>query len=247
MHGFKTIEEFTLEECEAFLKRNDISSEDRRRVKERMGWLLAHPWETPGQPKAPQRQKTIAEEFPEYRFVLTSTLKEKKYGLFLNGRFYIILGVLLEVLFSFIILVEFDGEIDELLPILFFISMVCLSVYAIVEFIKKKFSPIKTVADYISENSMGRRGKRTIFVKSRKFGVLHSIFHRVIIGAQYDQLSWLNDDVLLGRVNGKYLLIDKDGKTLTPKYDHITKNDEATLEAVDGEKRFLIDFYGNII
>ena len=241
MHGFKTIEEFTLEECEAFLKRNDISDEDRRRVKERMEWLLAHPWETPGQPKAPQRQKTIAEEFPEYRFVLTSTLKEKKYGLFLW-----ILVVLLSVLAILIFICNI--LYDDYLALLSVIpGTVACAIGCNISSYKEKFSPIKTVADYISENSMGRRGKRTIFVKSRKFGVLHSIFHRVVIGAQYDQLSWLNDDVLLGRENGKYLLIDKDGTPLTPQYDHITKNDEATLEAVDGEKRFLIDFYGNII
>ena len=41
MHGFKTIEEFTLEECEAFLKRNDISGEDRRQVECRKRQLLA--------------------------------------------------------------------------------------------------------------------------------------------------------------------------------------------------------------
>ena len=242
MHGFKTIEEFTLEECEAFLKRNDISDEDRRQVKERMEWLLSHPWETPGQPKAPQRQKTIAEEFPEYRFVLTSTLKEEKHGLFL-WILFVILSVL--TLWIFICsLLEGDDYLARLSIIPFLAAGViggCISSY------KEKFSPIKTVADYISENSMGRRGKRTIFVKSRKFGVLHSKFHKVVIWAQYDQLSWLNDDVLLGRENGKYLLIDKDGTPLTPQYDHITKNDEATLEAVDGEKRFIIDFYGNII
>ena len=202
MHGFKTIEEFTLEECEAFLKRNDISGEDRQRVEERMKWLLDHPSETPRQPEPPQpeppeRPKTIAEQFPEYRFVLTSTLEEEKHGVLLNILLFLIAGYALSVLVYWGV----TGFLESVVCIVsgFFVFAFGVAVREVgIKPYVEKFSPIKTVADYISENSTGRRGKRTIFVKSRKFGVLHSKFHRVVIGAQYDQLSWLNDDVLLG-------------------------------------------------
>ena len=77
MKGFKTIEEFTLTECEEFLKRNDISEEDRQRAEKQKKKLL--------QPEPEQPQKSILEEFPEYEFMPTSlfggkTTKEKNYG-----------------------------------------------------------------------------------------------------------------------------------------------------------------------
>ena len=64
MHGFKTIEEFTLEECEAFLKRNDISGEDRRQAECRKAQLLAR--EKPPKPNSP---KNVMERFPDIKFV----------------------------------------------------------------------------------------------------------------------------------------------------------------------------------
>ena len=43
MLGFKTIEEFTLEECIAFLERTDISEEDRQSAEARKQYLLNLP------------------------------------------------------------------------------------------------------------------------------------------------------------------------------------------------------------
>lgn len=254
MHGFKTIEEFTLEECEAFLKRNDISDEDRRRVEKRKDWLLAHPSETQLKPEPPQRPKTIAEEFPEYGFVLANTLEGEALKRKSHGRKPITISwIVIAVEIVFVLLYSWSenswGDIQNMEDLFWILSciglpfpVVGLTGLIIAHTMRKKFNP-----DYISESNTGRRGKRMIFVKNRKFGVSHTRSVKVVVPAQYDKLSWLNDDVLLGRENGKYLLIDKDGTPLTPQYDHITKNDETTLEAVDGEKRFIIDFYGNII
>jgi len=66
MIGFKTIEEFTLAECEAYLQRNDISEQDRQRAEKRKEELLRLISEQP--------QKSILEEFPEYGFKPTSLM-----------------------------------------------------------------------------------------------------------------------------------------------------------------------------
>lgn len=77
MIGFKTIEEFTLAECNAYLVRTDISEADRQRALNQRNYLIGQMPPTPKTPtlsQTPPQPKTIIEMFPEYGFKPTSLL-----------------------------------------------------------------------------------------------------------------------------------------------------------------------------
>lgn len=57
--------------------------------------------------------------------------------------------------------------------------------------LRRKHSPIQSIADYISTNKMvGKRKNLIIFVKNRKFGVMKKGLNKIVIPAQFDMLSW---------------------------------------------------------
>lgn len=86
MIGYKTIEEFTLKECDAYLKRTDISEEDRQRTAQRKAYLsslkpeLVSELETNNESETNVPQKTIMELFPKYKFMPTSLRKYRGYA-----------------------------------------------------------------------------------------------------------------------------------------------------------------------
>lgn len=108
MIGFKIIEEFTLEDCESFLNRKDISQEERQQAERRRNYLQylqdrnaedLYDDVVPESGSRPvSRPKTIMEEFPEYGFVPTTILGGKKkmsVVLLLIGGIVTIVGVVL--------------------------------------------------------------------------------------------------------------------------------------------------------
>lgn len=72
MIGFKPIEDFTLKECEDFLRRDDISAEERQRAETRRDELKKS-----AQEAAEANRKTIMDEFPEYSFKPVTLLSDK--------------------------------------------------------------------------------------------------------------------------------------------------------------------------
>lgn len=174
MLGIKTIEEFTLEECEAFLKREDISKDERQGAEKRKNWLLSH-MPPPPPPQPEPRKKTIMEEFPEYDFRPTSLLvgkaiKDKGYAKMpiIIGGFLILLSVVFWGLMSHYSILEKQVESDDyhmrhkysdeiaifggLGSMMLVFGICALSIGCVY---RKKYMPIKAAADYVSYNKKG--------------------------------------------------------------------------------------------
>lgn len=199
MLGYKTIEdieEFTLAECEAFLKRNDISEEDRQRAEKRRDFLIAPPkpsvhHDTPNIPV-----ENIMDRFSEYKFVPSSLApmqrKDPARHLRISAWF---------------------GLIAYIVP-----GIIC---FVFSSQAKKKGNVLTDIADYISTSKTGVKkgygifiGNYAIFAKNNKMGMVNGI-NQIIIPAEYDKLSWSeHKDVLRAELDGRSFLIDIHGNVL---------------------------------
>lgn len=204
MLGFKTIEEFTLEECIAFLERTDISEEDRQCAEKRKEYLMHMP-----PPSPPPPEKTIIERFPEFEFTPSSVLGGNRS----RTKLYFFAITVVGLIFSYFGIVYFD--FSDFTLILLTIGLTFL-VVGFLNLIKHK--PLVDVADYVPKNrKIGIRGKHMIIVKDQKFGVIEKDYNSVEVPAQYDKLSWKSkreSDILIAEKDGHSFLIDIHGNEL---------------------------------
>ena len=200
MLGYKTIEEFTLEECETFLGRTDISEENRQCAQKRKEYLMHMP-----PPPPPPPEKTIIERFPEFDFSPTERESVGKWFYFAE----MVVGLILSC-FGIVYFVssDFSG--------IMIILGGPLLIGGFLNFIKHK--PIASVADYVPKNrKIGIRRKHMIIVKDKKFGVIEKDYNSVEVPAQYDKLSWKSkreSDILIAEKDGHSFLIDIHGNEL---------------------------------
>lgn len=188
MLGFKTIEQMTLNECEEYLNRTDISEEERNRAEQRMSELIsitATTHEESFSVSSPVYKESIVEKFPEYGFTPVSLIP----GASKHPAIQLKIGLCL-------------------LPIVFVsIPFIVMGVYA-----KKHGNALIDVADYIATEKIC--GFCRFFIKNKKFGVLGQC-NSIIIPAEYDKLSWWKGNQILEAVkDGRRFLIDIKGNEL---------------------------------
>ena len=253
MIGFKTIEEFTLAECDAYLVRTDISEADRQHALNQRNYLIGQMPPTPKTPTIPQtppQSKTIIEMFPEYGFKPTSLLpgpatKGKSYARvpILIGYFLLLAGLVCFGLMTYYYSEESKYELVGGLG--FFLTWVGV-MFLLVAYSYRRKTLVKAIADYVSTTGKGVNNGRPIFVKGRMFGVLKYRYSKVIVPAEYDKLTWATGKFLFGEINGKTLLVDTKGNRCTKPYDRLSWSEhEGVLWAEQGGRRFLIDVYDN--
>ena len=204
MIGYKTIEEFTLEECIAFLKRTDINEEERKCAENRMEYLTHMP-----PPPPPPPEKTIIERFPEFEFTPSSVIGGNRS----RTKLYFFAITIVGVIFSYFGIVYFDSSDFSFILLTFGFTFL---VAGFLNLIKHK--PLVDVADYVPKNRKnGIRGKHMIIVKNQKFGVIGTNYNSVEVPAKYDKLSWKSQrksDVLNAEKDGHSFLIDIYGNEL---------------------------------
>ena len=218
MRGFKTIEEFTLTECEEFLKRNDISEEDRQRAEKRRDVLIANQ-ETVSSPDV--SMENMMDKFPEYKFIPSALAplqrKDPAKYYYRNAWPLLLCWIIPGVLF-----------------------------FVISSQVKKKGQVLTDIADYISTSRTGVKWNYAIFARNRKFGLVNGI-NQIIIPAEYDKLWWASrQGFLFAEKEGKCLLFDRLGNKLTKEYDSLSWSDRKNiLVAEKGGVKILVDVYGN--
>lgn len=75
---------------------------------------------------------------------------------------------------------------------------------------------IASIADYIAKKCFNKSSKRYfIFVKDRKFGIVKKGLYKTIVPAEYDKLSWRDDNTLAAEQDGQTFLIDIFGNRLS--------------------------------
>ena len=180
----------TLNECEEYLNRTDISEEERYRVEQRMSELIsitATTHEESFSVSSPDYKESIVEKFPEYGFTPVSLI----YGASRHPAKLLKIGL-------------------WLLPIVYVsIPLILMGAYA-----KKHGNALIDVADYIATKKRGRCGGCRFFIKNKKFGVL-GYCNSIVIPAEYDKLLWWKGHQILEAVkDDRRFLIDIKGNEL---------------------------------
>ena len=267
MLGYKTIEEFTLEECIAFLERTDISEEYRQRAEARKQYLLNLPPLPEPEPEPSSEgvvvtdNPCIMDEFPEFGFkpiskIIGNKPPKKRCGINAICFGYVFLLLSVSV---FCMGIRFEEPLALIGCIL-----LCIGVGLLISgyYTRKNYVPINAVADYYSTKGCPDNSNYIVYVKNRKFGVMVFLgttkeFVRVILPADYDKLEWQTYTLLFGQKEGKTMLVDVEGKKGTQGYDRLSwdwKEDKTAeiktaeiLVAEDNGRRIYVDVYGNVL
>ena len=210
MKGYKLIEEFTLAECEEYLKRKDISEEDRQRAERRKTQLITVTSNHPVQ----RTPMTVIDRFPNIRFVMNP----KRH--LIPGWFWwtlpIQLGVFIYSLGAMLILFwafyhfrrktlkkRFIEETDDkfkLISDLYKLGLYNKNTLRILVPIEYD-NIIKTGTKYFIVEKKGKKG-----VYKRK---------KIIISVEYDKLEWNStNNVFNAEKDGRQILFDINGRKL---------------------------------
>lgn len=210
MLGFKTIEEFDLQECEAFLKRVDVSEEERQRAERRKTQLIKVASNHPVQ----RTPMTVIDRFPNTKFVMNP-----KRG-FIPGWFWWTFPIQLCAIYSsaglmfffFWIVYHkrrkalkncFIEETDDkfkLVSDLYKLGLYNKNTLRILVPIEYD-NIVKTTLDYFMVEKNGKKG-----VYKRE---------KIIIPVEYDKLEWNStNNVFNAEKNGRQILFDINGRKL---------------------------------
>lgn len=223
MLGFKTIEEFTLVECDDFLQREDISDDARQRAIRRKNELIVCEDSEPPVDK-PQ---TVMERFPDIRFVYNRKVVPN----------YLIVGFLwLVVILEIIIMNLYEyGTLN--VPIL------CLCGLLLVVMVKiyyKRHMQLKNL--FIEETK-----NRFILVSDLyKVGLCYKNTLRILVPIEYDSVVKNGSDYFVVEKDGKKGVYKRKKIIIPIEYNDIQWNSNNNVfYAEKNGRQIIIDINGN--
>ncbi len=214
MLGYKTIEEFDLQECEAFLNRADVSEEDRQRAERRKTQLIVSKQKAARNNPVQRTPMTVIDRFPNIKFVMNPkrhfipswfwwTLPIQLMGTFCS------MGGLLVLLWAFYhfrhkqLKNRFIEETDnkfKLVSDLYKLGLYNKNTLRILVPIEYD-NIVKTALDFFVVEKNGKKG-----VYKRK---------KLLIPVEYDKLEWNStNNVFNAEKDGRQILFDINGRKL---------------------------------
>lgn len=214
---------------------------------------------------------SILEKYPEYNFLITSTLQKKQlqYGigykltaLWCVSLIIVALSIFLTNLFDLLSTYDdfwkerystFMSYIQEIYAYEYTWGVIILSIIVLLIFIFflsvykiTNLPKVTEIADYIQNVN----SRNAFFVKNGKFGIVNMFNGEIVIKACFDQLKWFDDkkSFILSNRDNKLGLLAKHGKELIePQYDTIKWYEEGNgvLRVEQNGQMFLIDIYNH--